>query len=198
MNINVARKLHERRYRANPLVTTGEMINLIGGDGLKEALLNRWIVPDMETGFLSLNSNGGKMQELESACVCACGKTECACTPIAESAQVYTMPMRENFAGPGLSSPSQASSTPTGPAPAAPMMPRSQTPTGPASVGPAPKAPRVGDPAVVEQDGKTYQGEVSNVETDGRVRMRWTGDRPSGDRAYGPNEFLISDKQPNA
>jgi len=198
MNINVARKLHERRFRSSPVVTTGELINLIGSEGLQEALLNRWVVPDMETGFLTLNANGGKMQELESACRCACGKMDCACAPVVESAQVYTMPMRENFAGPGLSSPSApaAAGSPTGGA--STMMPRPQTPTGPAPAGPAPKQPRVGDPAVVEQDGRTYQGEISNVEADGRVRLRWSGAKPSGDRAYGPNEFLIADKQQNA
>ena len=195
MNINTARKLQERRYRASPVVTTGELINLIGNDGLQEALNRRWIVPDQDTGFLTLNFNGGKLVELESACRCQCGKTDCACPEVNEGAASTVMPMREAFAGFGLPMPS---STPTNP-PAAVSVPRTPaTPTAPAAPGQA--SPQIGDDAVVTEDGKTFTGKVASVSQDGRYRMSFGGTKPNMDRDYGPNELrtLQADQTPNA
>lgn len=196
MNIIVARKLHERRFRPNPVMTTGELLNLIGSDGLQEALQNRWIVPDQDTGFLTLNINGGKMVELESACRCgACGKTDCACAAASETGQLSTMPtsMREAFAGFGVSRPG-APTTSTQPTP----MTRSADPTPTEQVSPGQRQWRVGDPAMVEQDNVTYQGTISGFEPDGRVRLRWRGQRPPNDRAYGPGEFLVTNENPGS
>lgn len=190
MNIKVARKLHERRWRSSPVMTTGELLNLIGSEGIREALDRRWIVPDNDTGFLTLNIDGGKLAELESACVCACGKVECNCTALAESVQMTSMPMRETFAAFGVTRPGITNSG--GQNMQAPMTPRSQTPTTPASTDT--NTPRMGDPAVVEHGGQTYTGEISGFESDGRIRLRWKGSKPPEDRAYGPNEFLIPDK----
>lgn len=194
MNIIVARKLHERRFRPNPVMTTGELLNMIGSEGMQEALERRWLVPDQDTGFLMLNFNGGKLVELESACLCACGKTDCSCEQAIESKASSTMPMREAFAGFGVSRPSAPTGGSTQPAP---MMrvpdptPTQQTPT-------APKQYRVGDPAMVEQDSVTYQGEISGFEPDGRVRLRWRGQRPPNDRSYGPGEFMVTKESPAA
>lgn len=194
MNIKVARKLHERRFRPNPVMTTGELMNLIGSDGIQEAIEKRWLVPDMDSGFLMLNINGGKLAELESACLCPCGKTDCACVEhVSES--MSTMPMREAFAAFGVTRPGGITGG-SAPAMPAPMTPRPQTPT--SHVDAPAKAPRVGDPAMVEQNGQTYTGEISGFEPDGRVRLRWRGSRPPEDRAYGPNEFLVTDQKPHA
>ena len=195
MNTNVARKLHERRFRPNPVMTTGELLNLIGSDGLQEALERRWLVADTDTGFLTLNLHGGKLVELENACRCACGKTNCACSPTNETEQLTTMPMREAFSGFGVTRPS----TPTGAGASTqptPMM-RVPDPTPTQQVPGAPKQYRVGDPAMVEQDNVTYQGEISGFEPDGRVRLRWRGQRPPNDRAYGPGEFMVTKETPS-
>lgn len=189
MNIQVARKLHERRYRPSPVVTTGEMLNLIGSDGLQEALANRWLVPDQDTGFLTLNMNGGKMLELEAACRCHCGKMDCACEAKTEAAPLSTMPMREAFAGYGVSRPGTPTGGPVQPTP----MQRSPDPTPTQQVPGKLPTYRTGDPVVVEQDRVTYQGQISGFEPDGRVRVRWSGQRPPEDRPYGPGEFLVKD-----
>src|SRR5574337_284586 len=188
MNINVARKLHERRYRGNPVLTTGELLNMVGSDGMQEAINNRWIVPDETTGFMMINQNGGKLLELESACRCACGKTDCSCAPEAAAPASYTMPMREAFSGFGLPTPS-----PTGgqtPQTMAPMMPR-PNPT-PTSHGPIQGAtPKSGDTVKVTDEGKEFEGQVSGFEPDGRIRLRWKGQRPVHDRPYGAGEYMV-------
>ncbi len=196
MNINVARKLHERRFRANPVMTTGELITLIGSDGMQEAIDKRWITPDPDTGFMMINNHGGKLLELESACRCACGKTDCACAPEALPEQTYTMRMRENFAGFGLPHPPPTGSEAPAATPA--MMPRAHmTPT---SAGPAQaQQPRSGDMVKVTDEGKEFEGEVSGFEPDGRIRLRWKGTRPVHDRAYGAGEYMVTNPTaPNA
>lgn len=197
MNIQVARKLHERRYRPNPVMTTGELLNLIGSEGMQEAIDKRWLVPDQDTGFLMLNVTGGKLVELESACRCECGKTDCECAAKNEGTPAFTMPMREAFAAFGVTRPGGLTGG------NAPQMPSpmtrpavASTPT--SSVPQQKKTPRVGDPAMVEQGGQTYTGEISGFEQDGRVRLRWRGQRPPEDRAYGPTEFLVTDEKPHA
>lgn len=194
MNIIFARKLHERRFRPNPVMTTGELLALIGDDGLREALNSRFLVPDMDSGFLTLNLHGSKLAELESACRCgACGKTDCGCSPVAETGQVSTMPMREAFAAFGVSRPGN----PTDSTQPTPML-RTPDPTPTQQVPSNPKQYRVGDPAAVQQDNVTYKGEISSFEPDGRIRMRWSGQRPPNERSYGPGEFLVTDEKPGA
>lgn len=188
MNINVARKLHERRFRANPVMTTGELITLIGSDGMQEAIDKRWITPDPDTGFMMINNHGGKLQELESACLCACGKTDCSCGPAQEEKPVFTIPMREMFAGPGLPHPSPTASTSTPATPA--MMPRpAASPTGAPQAQPQPA--HSGDTVKVTDEGKEFEGQVSGFEPDGRVRLRWKGVRPVHDRPYGAGEYMV-------
>lgn len=193
MNKITARKLHERRFRPSPFLTTGELLNLIGNEGLQEALLNRWIVPELESGNLMLNVSGGKLAELEEACRCHCGKLDCSCEDASGAAPTSVMPMRETFAAYGVSRPAN---TPTGGSPMLPAQNRTATPT--STPPPEQRKYKVGDPVVVDQDKTTYQGEISGFENDGRVRLRWRGQRPPEDRAYGPGEFLVTDAPANA
>ena len=198
MQIATARKLHERRFRANTMVTTGELVNLIGSEGIQEALQNRWIVPDMDTGFLSLNTNGGKMQELENACVCpSCQGLSCECKPVFESIS-ESMPshMRESFAGPGLTSPSKTSSASpmSGPSPSFPR-PQPASPTTPVENS----TPQIGDSVVIADQGKDYTGRVASVGQDGRYKLSFGATKPGMDRDYNPNELRkVSDADINA
>lgn len=200
MNTQVARKLHERRYRSSPVMTTGELLNLIGSDGIQEALLNRWIVPDPDTGFLTLNTGGGKLLELENACRCSkCSNMACDCVVEQETPVGQTMIMRESFKGFGLTSPSTQS--PTSP----PVMPRPQTPTAPTSHVDTAKAapqmlsqdrpPRIGDNVTVAEDNVAYVGTVGTVGTDGRYRINFGTEKPKMNRDYGPNEIQVINKE---
>jgi hypothetical protein len=151
-------------------------------------------VPDLDTGFLKLNTDGGKLLELEAACRCACGKNDCACPAATTPEQTYTMPLREAFAGPGLPSPDRAASTPTGaaaPSSAPLMTPRPQAPTGPAGPSAAPAKPRVGNAVTVEEKGRTYDGKVAGIGPDGRYRLTFGANRPILNRDYSPEELRV-------
>lgn len=192
MNITVARKLHERRFRASPMMTTGEMLNLIGSEGVQEALLKRWIVPETDSGMLMLNLHGGKMVELECACRCRCGKTDCSCNPEAVVEASYTMPMREAFAGFGLPAPGPGVAAPPTATPTAMVQQPAKAPAAADET-----APKVGDEAMVAEGDKTYTGKVASVSNNGRVRLTFGATRPSEERDYGFNEVQVT-KDKNA
>lgn len=188
MNTKTARKLYERRYRTSPVLTTGELLNAIGSDGIQEALQNRWLVPDVDTGFLTLNTDGGKLTELAEACRCTqCAATQCDCVEqVAESASL-AMPMREAFAGFGLTSP-RAYNGDTGAAHGSPMVtvPRTTAPAEPSS---RPSQLRTNDDVVVRDKDRDYVGKVASIGQDGRMRLRFDDDnKPDMDREYNPNE----------
>ena len=197
MNINVARKLHERRYRSSPVMSTGELLNLVGSEGIHEALQNRWLVADTETGFLQLNTDGGKLQELEQACRCRkCSATACACVETVAESLSTAMPMREAFAGFGLTSPRSYSDTGAGGVTPMVTTPRSAAPTD------APKAAsqssRTGDDVVVRDKDRDYVGKVASIGQDGRMRIRFDdNDKPEMDREYNSNEVrALANTQP--
>jgi len=191
MNLTVARKLHERRFRPSLFLTTGEVLNLIGSEGMHEALDRRWLVAD-DSGYLLLNQHGGKLAELEEACRCPQCQ-QCVCehgTPAAEETPAG-MPtsMREAFAAYGVARPS-VSSAPTM------TLPRQQTQS---PTSPTPKSPEIGDDAMVVEDGKTFTGKVAGIGHDGRYRLSFGSEKPRMDREYGPNELRpLSSAGPNA
>lgn len=193
MNISAARKLHERRFRASPVMTTGELLNLIGSDAMQEALNQRWLVPDLDTGFLTLNLHGAKMRELECACVCSsCGGTQCDHAPETEKKLSYAMPMRETFAAFGVTRPGGATSS------APPVMPRPPAPpTG--TVNPEQDRPKIGDDVMVAEENKTFTGKVASIAQDGRMRISFGSEKPRMDRDYGFGEVRVVEKsKPNA
>ena len=193
MNMIVARKLHERRFRPCPVLTTGEVLNMIGSEGMQEALERRWLVADMDNGLLTLNLHGGKLLELENACRCHCGKTDCACAEAAEVKPSTMMPMREVFAGPGIPA-RQSSPAPTSAGqPPAMQVPRtrtiSRTPTSP--VVPHHRMPQKGDEALVPEGNRTLKATVQGLDDKGNVQLSFTGEQPSTKRDYGAWDLQI-------
>ena len=48
----------------NPVVMQGEMLLALESEGLQEALQRRWLVPQMETGFLMVSQDQSKVLEM--------------------------------------------------------------------------------------------------------------------------------------
>lgn len=193
--IVVARKLNERRLRPNPVMTTGEIISTIGAEGMQEAINRNWLVPDLDTGFMMVNMNAGKLAEVEEACRCPeCKKPECNCESLkAERSQaslrVMPLGIRENWAGFGVGGGSNGGIGGGGVGGAAPMMPRPQpaSPTTP----PDKRNPQIGDDVMLADEGQTYTGKVSTVGQDGRYRLSFGNNKPRMDREYGPEEIRL-------
>lgn len=189
----LARILNERRLRASPVVTTGELITSIGSEGMQEALAKQWLVPDHETGYLMVNLNGGKIAEIGEACKCGtCGKPDCKCesaNSLVDSSTAMPNHMREAWAGAGIGRGSDNMSGGNT------VMPR-PAPISPTTT-PAPAKPGVTDPVmVVDDNGESVVGAVSDVEQDGRLRVKFGDHKPRMDRPYNPSE--LRPVQPNA
>lgn len=197
MNATVlARKLNERRFRASPILTTGEIISMVGSDGLQEALNRRWVTPDQDTGFLTVNTNGGKLAELAEACKCKqCSKTDCKCEESSEEPPKNGIAnaLREAWAGMGVGAGSNGGGNP-------PIMPRQApmaSPTSPAN--PNANAPQIGDDVMVADEGQSFTGKVGSVGQDGRYRLNFAGTKPRMNREYSSNELRkVGGTTPNA
>lgn len=183
MKIALARLLIERSRRPSPVITTGELLASVGPAGIQAALESTWLVPDLDSGALMINLNGGKLDEIREACVCAsCSSSTCSCAESSPQGSDQAMPlsMREAWAGIGIGS---GSSTPT----SSPAVPRPQ-PTSPTSPGPK-AAPQIGDDVLVADEGESYTGKVASVGHDGRYRLSFASKKPRMDREYSPNEI---------
>ena len=189
----VARKINERRLRPNPVITTGEILSTIGSEGMQEALQRHWLVPDIESGFMMVNMNAGKLAEVVEACRCPeCHNLDCACECLktTDSNQRSTaMPraMREAWSGPGVGSGSNG-----GPQGQMPLMPHSP-PQPVAPTTPPPKPIRIGDQMAVKgPDNTLYPGTVSG-EDNGMYNLDFgAGKQPPptpGRRGFGPDQL---------
>ena len=188
-SLTLARALNERRHRPSPTITTGELLVSVGEAGMQEALQRNWLVPDLDSGFLMLNTNAGKLAEITECATCRkCTSLTCACT-VDEAAPVGTAmapSMRESWAGVGVGTGRGTVSTPTDSS-SGPSMPRTPqtTPTAPKTD----ENPQIGDDVMVTEDGKTFTGKVSTLGQDGRYRLSFGSSKPRMDREYNSNEI---------
>lgn len=62
----LAQTLLKRRSAASPMVMPGELVSLVGPDGMQEALQRRWVIPISETGHLQLNTATAIMADMDA------------------------------------------------------------------------------------------------------------------------------------
>jgi hypothetical protein len=182
----IAQTILERRARMNPTVMQGEMLTVLGEDGLSEALSRRWLTADYESGYLQVANNESAVIEMQEIAALPdpkpepdqLGESRAASLLHATRARASIMEasVLSEIAAPGTGRPSpsftpQAAASPTA-APAA-----------------NPNAPyNIGDDATVVENGKTYQGKVSSNQG-GRYKISFGGgERPSA-REYAANEI---------
>ena len=64
-NPSLAKYVAERLRRAMPVIQSGEFLQDRTSDDLAEALARRWLVADMDTGHLQVNTNQTIVEEIE-------------------------------------------------------------------------------------------------------------------------------------
>lgn len=198
----IAQVILTKRNSMNPLIQQGQMVNELGSDGLQEALRRRWLIPDMDSGFLQVNSQLGVVEELRSNAKmcekCECEKCECEKRQQESDTQTpsHQLVMEHAHCGPsvfqgviqemmtpGTGHDSAASSPAAPPKPAAPASPTSARP----------ESPEVGDSVIVTQEGKTYTGVVGSMK-DGRYTVSFGTDKPSRPMEYRPEQVRLVSK----
>lgn len=183
----IAQTILERRARMNPTVMQGEMLSVLGEDGLSEALSRRWLTPNFESGYLQVSNNESAVVEMQAIAAMPDPKPEP--DQLGESrvasllhatrsrAPITEASVLSEIAAPATGRPSPSFSAP-------------QTPASPTAAGPInPNSPyNIGDDAVVVENGKTYQGKVSSNQG-GRYKISFGGGEHPSAREYAANEI---------
>jgi hypothetical protein len=169
----IAQALWTRRQQ-NPIVMQGELQAQLGGEGFAEAVANRWVVPDFDTGGLTVTLNAAQAQDLQQAAV----KTEAVDTAH-DAAQAHANRQLMELNIPGIGAGSGGSTMPNPPRPSTPTAPKmSQT-----------KSPQIGDDVMVAEQGKSFTGKVQSVRPDGRYILSFGNTKPAKARDYTANEL---------
>lgn len=187
----------ELRQRYSPMVTQGDVLSRIGGDGLQEAIQRRWLVPDLHTGQLMVNLESGPIETAKRIAQDGVLAESCENTSAGVALQHAFRNVLHEVAAPGTGKPGPAlTSAPTPTTPAAPAAPA--TAAAPPAAAPSANAPAavggedtddigVGDDVQVVESGRTYTGKVSRIGTDGQYIVSFGPERKA--RAYAPNEL---------
>jgi hypothetical protein len=172
----IANALWTRRQQ-NPIVMQGELQAQLGGEGFAEAVANRWVVPDYDTGGLTVTLNAAQAQSLEAA-------AKATHESVSES---HDLALRHSgrtlmeINAPGLGPNSGGAAMPRPPAPATPTTPITQQT----------KRPQIGDDVMVAEQGKSFTGKVQTMKPDGRYVLSFGNTKPPMDRDYGPDELRM-------
>lgn len=179
----IAQTILERRNRMNPVIMNGEMIGLLGAEGMQEALQRRWLVPDMDTGHLQVSNDLAVVEELRSVAATPAPKQEesIVADPTHNIALSHAHRCIDELLAPGTGHDNSAPFRPQ--APATPASTRPAAATTPAGVG---------DEVLVAEGGKTYTGTIGAVGNDGKYKVTFGTEKPPVNRDYGMNEFQVT------
>lgn len=191
----IAQFMVERRSRAVPVVTTGEVLSDIGSEGLQEALTRRWLVVSPDMGLLQINTDMARVQEMVEAAGTpdkVVPTNECESTGYSVAhALGHTQRINEGWlheiGAPGTGKPGPTMGAPTPTAPIAPPAPR------PSGAIEQSAEPTVGADVTVVEDGKTYTGKVAARSPRGQYKLSFdANNRPPVTREYAPDEMQLS------
>ncbi len=202
----IAAVVLERRLRMSPTVFQGEILDDLGSEGLNEALTRRWLVPDLDSGFLQVTNEDAKVIEMEALVTEAAD--EIASTgklpdkpavlddPQAETRRIAIgHALRESTFGVGYTG-AGAPTMGAGNSPAGAGAPaRNPNPTPSATAGRKPP-PEIESNVVVVENGKSYVGKVQSVTGEGsqrKYRISFGGEKPPRDREYEEKELGSAD-----
>lgn len=202
----IAQIVLERRARMNPTVMQGEMLTVLGEEGLSEALSRRWLVPNFESGYLQVSNHEMAVNEMREQAALPeptpepdrLGESRNISIQhsIRARANIMEASVLSEIAAPGTGRPSPGFSG--APAPATPM---SSAPVPPPSAAPGGAAGsyNIGDDVAVVENGKSFQGKVQ-TNNGGRFKVSFGGGERPADRDYAPNELrrVVQPGQPGA
>ena len=214
----IAQLLLYKRNSMNPLIQQGQLAGELGSDGLQEALRRRWLIPDMDSGFLQINNQLAVVEDIRrnaelcevcgsKECKCGsnngicrvCGSKGCTCVNQQESAAHSFVMEHAHVKSSVVQGVVQELLAPaTGHDNSAPMTTPAQPPPAPppprVPTAPRSTSPEVGDSVMVTQEGKTYTGVVGALK-DGRYTVSFGGmEKPANEETYGPEQLRLVKK----
>lgn len=194
----IAKVILERRARMTHVVLPGEINAAIGADGVSEALRDRWLVPDTDSGYLMVTSEPAKVQEMIDL---AGTKPEDALKPapivVTDShaislAHTKRRDVIQEVAAPMTGQPSPGLSSIAEPQPPMnPAQPAAQT-TGASGLN-------VGSAVTVARQGVAANGVIEKLLPDGRYSIGYGADvknKPPGDNVFSKDEMTLVPSNP--
>lgn len=201
----IAKAILERRNRMTHVILPGEIRGVLGADGVEEALKQRWLVPDMDTGFLCATNDLGKVDEMRKLAAMPAEqyRPEPIVVPESHEAALWHTKRRLNEVAapgtggqsPGLTSISQPN--PVAPAAAAPAAAPAAPATAPATGTPA--GYPIGTPVTVSRQGVTANGVIEKLMPDGRYTIGYpttVTQKPPGDAVFSKEELSAIPNDP--
>jgi hypothetical protein len=176
----LAQELLPFRMSASLLVPNSVTARL-GPDAVQDALQRGWLQPDMDSGFLCLAPEAGKLAEMEQAAsgpeTTPSHKTEA----LDFRGPALRHALREASYGVGMGASTSGSMGSGQPERPAPMPPRTNTTFGDRQHHPGDFV--VGEDVMIADQGKTYQAKIRTRRPDGTYEL-----------SFGPNIPLRSDR----
>lgn len=188
----IAKAILERRNRMTHVILPGEITAEIGPDGVAEALKQRWLVPDVEEGYLCVSRDLGVIAEMRKLAEMKPEQYAPEALPVAESHDLaigHTKRRLNEVAAPMTGAPSPGlASTGQPQAPQAPQPPQGV----PGSDMP------VGTKVTVARQGRSSSGVIEKLLPDGRFQVGFPeGERPTGDPIFSKEEVSVMPTTPN-
>ncbi len=176
--------------RPNPgtcYVNQAEMQSTLGSDGMAEALRIGWLTPDMDSGFLTVSSDMGRVEQMQALA----HPQESAPSQVhnlleAHQKRLRLVELNAPMTGRPLGSTHQT-------APAAPPPGQMVTSQRPGEGKPTDKQPQIGDSVMVAQEDETYQAKVQAL-ANGKYKLTFGPKRPPQERDYEASELRLVTK----
>jgi hypothetical protein len=190
----IAKAILERRNRMTPVILPGEITAEIGPDGVSEALRERWLVPDVDSGFLCATNDLAVLDEMRKLAQMKPEEYKVDPVPVPESHDSVLLhskrphPINE-IAAPMTGTPSPGLGT-LG-------QPQSTQPPNPAA-GQGTGGIPVGTSVTVARQGVKATGMIEKLLPDGRYKIGFSGQeaKPPGDDIFGKDEMTVVPANP--
>lgn len=184
----IAKAILERRNRMTHVILPGEITAEIGPDGVSEALKERWLVPDADSGYLCATNDLAKVEEMRKLADMKPEQYQPEAISVTESHDSVLMHTRRRsiteIAAPATGKPDPA---------AAPAAPAAPAPTV-SQAAPAQGQPGIGSAVTVARNGVSATGMIEKLLPDGRYKVGFAAgqqQRPPGDDIYSKDEVTV-------
>jgi hypothetical protein len=176
--------------RPNPgtcYINQAEMQSTLGSDGMAEALRIGWLTPDMDSGFLTVSSDMGRVEQMQALA----HPQESAPSQVhnlmeAHQKRLRLVELNAPMTGRPLGNAQQT-------APAAPPPGQMVTSQRPGEGKPTDKQPQIGDSVMVAQEDETYQAKVQAL-ANGKYKLTFGPKKPPQERDYEASELRLVTK----
>lgn len=198
----IAKAILERRNRMTHVILPGEINAAIGPDGVREALSERWLVADMDSGFLCATNDLGKIEEMRKLADMKPEEYKPEAIPVAESHDAAMLHTRRQHMINEIAAPATGGQSPgltaVGQPQPPPQMQAAAPATTPQPAAPAaPAAPQgqggfaVGTPVTVSRGGASATGMIEKLMPDGRYKLGFGADQKAipGDGVFSKEEM---------